>query len=1047
MKKVPLFGGAVIAAAVAAIVVDRFVTTPIDALVDAAEDLDHRVTEARISGGFPYRPPAPVTRGTRKTPAVMAVAVTAGGGSGRVPRDPHALAVSQLLLGDWHGAADAFDAALRAETGREQRSAGLAASNDAELLTDLAAAHHAVGRNHNQPRAFVVALEAAERAWRMRRTPEIAWNRALARESLHLRAAAREAWEDYLAIDPDSPWADEVRERLHKLAAPTAKELWDREKERLPEAARRGDFKDVDRIVRAYPLQTRMDAEHTYLLAWASGGAAAEQNLAVARAVADALRRFSGESMLHDTVAQIDAAPPALRSAIRRALVVYASAVTARKEWRVSDASPLYAQAQRELDAAGSPFAQMARMYRMHCDRYTNHLRVFEESEAWIRSAAFDERRYRAVSAQVRWGRGICLLSAGRPQAAIAEYSRALESFIALGENDNITSLHLLLCEAYEFVGDDEAAWRHRIATLRQLAASGATYTHLLEAPRVFGISALKEGMPAAALVIFAGGLTDSTDPANFDSRVYALLWRSAAHRALGDHDAALADLRTARDVAGKIRDKSAREHALMAPEMVRDRLAQTRDGVQRQRILDEAIAVARQRDFGFRVAQLYLDQGLEHIRAGRLDAARAILFDAAEELEKQRGAVGDEERRGTFLYARQPIYAALIDLLCRRGEYGRAFDVVERSRARSLLDVVSGQPYLTSRPFSLPEVRATLADDTMLVEFGRVGDQFAVWLVSASEVRFVSAKTGMGDVERLADRFRIAVRDGDDDVRAAAAALYDAIIRPWQRHAMRYPRLVLVPNQTLTGVPFAALLDASTDKFLIDQHVLENAPSASVYAACVLRDRQLQGPNGPVLIMAPSTSASSGGEILLAASESEATAIAETYREAEMFAGERATRAEFLARAAGAGMIHFGGHTGSSASPVPHLVFAGSAAVHAEDLRAIKLRARLVVLAACSSGRESVTAHNQGTASLARAFLAAGAPAVVAPLWDVDDEATAKLSRRLHRFIAAGHDPASALRLAQLQAMSSRRGRTSDIDSWAAFALVGGISREGRRH
>ena len=48
----------------------------------------------------------------------------------------------------------------------------------------------------------------------MGRTPEAAWNRAIATEALNGPGMAKAAWHDYLAIDPASPWANEVRKRL-----------------------------------------------------------------------------------------------------------------------------------------------------------------------------------------------------------------------------------------------------------------------------------------------------------------------------------------------------------------------------------------------------------------------------------------------------------------------------------------------------------------------------------------------------------------------------------------------------------------------------------------------------------------------------------------------------------------------------------------------------------------------------------------------------------------------------------------------------------------
>ncbi len=95
-----------------------------------------------------------------------------------------------------------------------------------------------------------------------------------------------------------------------------------------------------------------------------------------------------------------------------------------------------------------------------------------------------------------------------------------------------------------------------------------------------------------------------------------------------------------------------------------------------------------------------------------------------------------------------------------------------------------------------------------------------------------------------------------------------------------------------------------------------------------------------------------------------------------------------------------------------------------------------VVILAACATAGGAL-ADSEGLASLSRPFLAGGVPAVIGSLWAVNDQATAELSIELHRHLAAGADPATALRAAQLKLLSSY-GEQSTIGTWAAFELFG---------
>jgi CHAT domain-containing protein len=66
-----------------------------------------------------------------------------------------------------------------------------------------------------------------------------------------------------------------------------------------------------------------------------------------------------------------------------------------------------------------------------------------------------------------------------------------------------------------------------------------------------------------------------------------------------------------------------------------------------------------------------------------------------------------------------------------------------------------------------------------------------------------------------------------------------------------------------------------------------------------------------------------------------------------------------------------------------------------------------------------------------------AGAPRVVASLWQVDDRATAQLMGRFYEaMLGQGLRPAAALRAAQVSMMKDRRWQVPYY--WAAFTLQG---------
>jgi CHAT domain-containing protein len=103
-------------------------------------------------------------------------------------------------------------------------------------------------------------------------------------------------------------------------------------------------------------------------------------------------------------------------------------------------------------------------------------------------------------------------------------------------------------------------------------------------------------------------------------------------------------------------------------------------------------------------------------------------------------------------------------------------------------------------------------------------------------------------------------------------------------------------------------------------------------------------------------------------------------------------------------------------------------------DVLDLELNADLVVLSGCGTalGREI---SGEGLMGLARAFMYAGTPRVVASLWRVDDAATATLMQDFYSgMLRDAQRPAAALRAAQL-ALARERPRPY---FWAAFQLQG---------
>lgn len=199
------------AVAAAAIVVFLFVQpfgrAGVEQLVEANDSLQYRRIDGRLTGGFTYKPRRLMRSGDGTIPDVSERKLwqAAGRIQNSEPADFHARGAVQLLLGNSRAAVDALERALQESP------------DDLQVTVDLAAALIARGGETRNTGDLERALSLAERAWSREPSPEAAWNRAVALERLARDEQAREAWDDYLQLDPSSEWAAEARTRREQL--------------------------------------------------------------------------------------------------------------------------------------------------------------------------------------------------------------------------------------------------------------------------------------------------------------------------------------------------------------------------------------------------------------------------------------------------------------------------------------------------------------------------------------------------------------------------------------------------------------------------------------------------------------------------------------------------------------------------------------------------------------------------------------------------------------------------------------------------------------
>jgi len=113
---------------------------------------------------------------------------------------------------------------------------------------------------------------------------------------------------------------------------------------------------------------------------------------------------------------------------------------------------------------------------------------------------------------------------------------------------------------------------------------------------------------------------------------------------------------------------------------------------------------------------------------------------------------------------------------------------------------------------------------------------------------------------------------------------------------------------------------------------------------------------------------------------------------------------------------------------------------LQASEIVQLHLDADLVVLSACDTAVGPLQGQ-EGIANLSKAFLLAGARAVVSTLWQIDDSSSLFLMKHFYAHLLEKRSPASALTAAKRD-MLRTFGQKAVPYQWAAFTIEGAATQ-----
>lgn len=485
---------------------------------------------------------------------------------------------------------------------------------------------------------------------------------------------------------------------------------------------------------------------------------------------------------------------------------------------------------------------------------------------------------------------------------------------------------------------------------------------------------------------------------------------------------------------------------------------------------MDEALDILRLLkseelyDFALRAAALEnADRGVEltgeeeaswqrYSKALEADAQAGAEIDRLSRLrEAGRLSVTEQKRLEELLAGQRSVESA-------RAERIRAFLAQDTARAEQR-DIRSREV----KAESLAREMQRFGPDTALAFYLMTDDRLRVLVATRAAQSEHQVQIAAVDLSRDVGRFLDAIARRED-VRTQSRALYETIARPLDEAAERAgaKRLVLWLDGALRYVPFGALHDG--EHYLVEKYALQSYADSAIAEAV-----RAATPHGELSVRGLGvTRAVAGYEALPAVADElcyivrgpitglELASAACPQRTSsngaipgEGFADAAFTEARFRSLLDGPrafSVLHLGTHFSLRPGNAlrSFLVLGDGSRLTLDAIGALDFGGvELMTLSACQTGMGgAITDDGREVEGLSALVQRRGARRVVASLWQVEDESTARLMQTMYNALSADDsDAARALQRAQLSVRSYTRNRLHPYEHpyyWAGFVISG---------
>ncbi|MBO0857641.1 MAG: CHAT domain-containing protein [Chloracidobacterium sp.] len=1045
---------------------------------------DARILQARVTGGFAHqqyltmRGPGDIT-GVDENRRIALLAELNQGSADRSAAARHNLGRLFILRGELEPAERQFLLALNERP------------RDAGLLADLGALYYERSLKEGDASNYLLgkAVENTSKAIEIdSKLPEAWFNRALCYERMNLFLQAEGDWKQCLTFSDASAWAEEAREHLDKLHehATRLEKLEQTVQIEFQAAEATGDEIRMRELVTRHFIPIRnlaMDQLFDNYLGAAIAGEKrkSDQYLRTLKEIGRLIREVKGDRFVADTVNFAARGNLTVKKDVQVVRRTLQQATQEHARGNVGAACDLFAKARDVAERIGDhPHAEIA---AFGLARYYHRKGESAELGALRNRLAGDtkRRRHLQMHAKVLLTLANAEADAQRLSLRLEHARQAAEIARKLGDAElELNGSRYVGC-AYDSLGDLDSAVKWLTEAISVPRDSWVNPIMAAVAYNEMGEILFRKGEYLVALPYQHEAVRMSERSGNVAALALMTQRLGLTYGMLGRQEEAARCLKDAVARAEAIPDQMARLQLQI------DMYTKSGDFYLKKKKFNEAIATYRQaleRIGGANILSYIspIRRGLAtaYMANGQDAEAEAQLKESIRLAEEARGQISDAQSRGSFLASQQSLYRAMISFqFLNKSDPAQAFNYAEIAKGRDLLDELTGSRHVTvndgkgnltlsgsATPLTLEQTQRALPANVQLAQYVAGEDRLMIWLVTRERVMTATSNVGAGALRDKVTAYLEALRSRApiEKLNLQSSELYKLLIGPLDQRLDRKLTLCIAPDGVLQDLPFAALVSPESKRYLIEDFTILVNPSASVFARAIELSAHKQKSDQERFLGFSNPRFDQQrfpGLQTLPASEQELERIESLYPHHLILNRRQATESELVSQIGEYEIVHLATHTlnGKQSSNISTIVLAEEnhsntdapaqrkkiegitfdGALQSQEVCKLKPeRTRLVVLSSCRSGLGDDT-RNEALGGLAQSFLVAGVPAVVASLWDIEDDSAAGLMERFHiahrvKKLAFGQ----ALREAQLSFLQTSSVKKRHPYFWATFIVTG---------